>query len=51
MEERGKTGNGKRSYVERRKESRVTMRGKVGLAETGQEGRREERRKVEGREG
>lgn len=31
----------------RRKESRVTVRGKVGLAETGQEGRREERRKVE----
>lgn len=38
--------------MERRmKDSRVTIRGKVGLAETGEEGRREERRKVEGREG
>lgn len=38
--------------MERRmKDSGVTIRGKVGLAEAGEEVRREERRKVEGREG
>ena len=50
MEERGIGGKWEEELCGEEEGFKSEFRGKVGLAETG-EGKREERRKVEGREG